>query len=99
MEAVQHLPPHQQQAFMKEMEILQVKDSLSYVCLCVHSLVVCDFSFLEFTMVLHSVCSDRSSSLFPSNTQKHILHFQFSTDNNCNDYNGQTSKQNTNIYI
>lgn len=31
MEAVQHLPPHQQQAFMKEMELLQVKDSLTYV--------------------------------------------------------------------
>jgi hypothetical protein len=31
MEAVQNLPAHQQQAFMKELESMQVKDSLSYV--------------------------------------------------------------------
>ena len=29
MEAVQKLPPHQQQAFMKELEKMQLKDSLS----------------------------------------------------------------------
>jgi hypothetical protein len=29
MEAVQNLAPHQQQAFMKEMEQLQLKDSLT----------------------------------------------------------------------
>jgi len=34
MEAVQKLPPHQQQAFMKEMESMQLKDSLSYVAAC-----------------------------------------------------------------
>jgi hypothetical protein len=32
MEGVQHLPAHQQQAFMKEMEHMQLKDSLTYVC-------------------------------------------------------------------
>jgi hypothetical protein len=31
MEGVQHLPAHQQQAFMKEMEHMQLKDSLTYV--------------------------------------------------------------------
>jgi hypothetical protein len=31
MEAVQNLAPHQQQAFMKEMEHMQLKDSLRYV--------------------------------------------------------------------
>jgi hypothetical protein len=33
MEGVQHLPAHQQQAFMKEMEHMQLKDSLTYVLL------------------------------------------------------------------
>jgi len=31
MEGVQNLSPHQQQAFMREMENMQLKDSLSYV--------------------------------------------------------------------
>ena len=31
MEAVQNLAPHQQKLFMKEMEQLQLKDSLTYV--------------------------------------------------------------------
>jgi hypothetical protein len=31
MEAIQNLAPHQQQAFMKEMESMQLKDSLLYV--------------------------------------------------------------------
>jgi len=29
MEGVQNLPPHQQQTFMKEMENMQLKDSLT----------------------------------------------------------------------
>ena len=31
MEGVQNLPPHQQQAFMKNLEQMQMKDSLKYV--------------------------------------------------------------------
>jgi len=31
MEGVQQLPAHQQQQFMKEMENMQLKDSLTYV--------------------------------------------------------------------
>jgi hypothetical protein len=46
MEGVQHLPAHQQQAFMKEMEHMQLKDSLTYVCLSLddRSLVLSDLS-------------------------------------------------------
>ena len=29
MDAVQKLPPHQQQAFVKELEVMQMKDSLA----------------------------------------------------------------------
>jgi hypothetical protein len=42
MEAVQNLPPHQQQAFMKEMELLQVKDSLTYVRIYIDTMSICD---------------------------------------------------------
>jgi hypothetical protein len=39
MEAVQNLAPHQQQAFMKEMEHMQLKDSLRFVQTAQYSVV------------------------------------------------------------
>ena len=60
MEAVQGLAPHQQKLFMKEMEQLQLKDSLTYVALKHRTpMLFCDLCthLINFPFLLRSIMS------------------------------------------
>ncbi|KAL7574684.1 hypothetical protein ACA910_003027 [Epithemia clementina (nom. ined.)] len=77
MEAVQGLPPHQQKLFVKEMEQLQLKDSLSmYNNLVARCFDSCVTSFRSKTLDKSEItCVEQCSSRYVKMTQRVGLRF------------------------
>ncbi|GKY91881.1 hypothetical protein MPSEU_000159700 [Mayamaea pseudoterrestris] len=77
MEGVQNLPPHQQQQFMKEMENMQLKDSLSmYNNLVERCFDSCVTSFRSKALDKYEIsCTDNCASRYIKMTQRVGLRF------------------------
>mmetsp|Transcript_32777 Transcript_32777/g.49407 ORF Transcript_32777/g.49407 Transcript_32777/m.49407 type:complete len:97 (-) Transcript_32777:2370-2660(-) len=77
MEAVQNLPPHQQQEFMKTLEQMQMKDSLTmYNNLVERCFGQCVSSFRSKTLdKSEATCVENCSSRFIKMTQRVGLRF------------------------
>lgn len=77
MEAVQKLAPHQQQQFMRDMENMQMKDSLQmYNTLVSRCFDHCVFSFRSKTLAKQEItCVDQCASRYIKLTQRVGLRF------------------------
>mmetsp|Transcript_31026 Transcript_31026/g.34319 ORF Transcript_31026/g.34319 Transcript_31026/m.34319 type:complete len:100 (-) Transcript_31026:371-670(-) len=77
MEAVQNLPPHQQQEFMRKLEEMQMKDSLTmYNNLVERCFGQCVSSFRSKTLdKSEATCIENCSSRFIKMTQRVGLRF------------------------
>ncbi|GAX13158.1 hypothetical protein FisN_17Hh088 [Fistulifera solaris] len=77
MEAIQKLAPHQQQAFMKEMEAMQTKDSLNmYNKLVMRCFDGCVTSFRSKSLdKSESSCVEHCASRYVKMTQRVGLRF------------------------
>ncbi|GAX20137.1 hypothetical protein FisN_17Lh088 [Fistulifera solaris] len=77
MEAIQKLAPHQQQAFMKEMEAMQTKDSLNmYNNLVMRCFDGCVTSFRSKSLdKSESSCVEHCASRYVKMTQRVGLRF------------------------